>query len=219
MKELLQPALLRSNLRRRLRLNDTRGHSRFVNLTKWTLPSIALFLLFLIAIWPQLEAVFERVRFHVPRIDLAEARNLRIVEPRYAGIDRENRPYVLTANAASQTRPADDHIALDSPKADLTTKAGDWVEFSGRDGTYQTQPQLLDVYGDVALYQDRGNEFHTESAHIDLANGTAEGHQAVTGRGPFGQVTAEGFAMYNRGQVLIFTGKTDLILTPRTDSK
>jgi lipopolysaccharide export system protein LptC len=74
---------------------------------------------------------------------------------------------------------------------------------------------LLDLYGDVLLYQDRGNEFHTDSARIDMLNGTAEGHDAVSGQGPFGHVTAEGFALHNRGDVIIFTGKTHLTLLPR----
>jgi lipopolysaccharide export system protein LptC len=82
-------------------------------------------------------------------------------------------------------------------------------------GTYQPQPQLLDLYGDVELYQDRGNEFHTDSASIDIATGTAKSDQPVTGQGPFGHVTAEGFTMLDRGAVIQFTGKTNLTLLPR----
>ena len=82
-------------------------------------------------------------------------------------------------------------------------------------GTYQPQPQLLDLYGDVELYQDRGNEFHTDSARIDVANGTAKSDEPVTGHGPFGHVTAEGFTMLDRGAVIQFTGKTNLTLLPR----
>jgi len=205
---------LRSTLRRRLRLDDGRGHSRFVQRTKWTLPAVAAALLVLVAIWPQLQAAFEHIRF-VPRIDLSEARRLRMVQPRYSGIDRENRPFVLTADAATQTPRASDIISLDGPKADLTTNSGNWVQLSGDAGTYQSEPQLLDLYGNVELYQDRGNEFHTDSAHIDILNGTAEGHDTIDGHGPFGHITAEGFTLYNHGDVIIFTGKTNLVLLPR----
>jgi lipopolysaccharide export system protein LptC len=216
MKGPLQSAVaLRTTLRRRLKLDNGRGHSRFVNRTKWTLPAVAAALLVLVAVWPQLEAVFERVRFGLPRIDLSEARRLRMVQPRYAGIDRENRPFVLTADAATQIPRSTDLISLDGPKADLTTNSGNWVQLSGDAGTYESQPQLLDLYGNVLLYQDRGNEFHTDSAHIDMLNGTAEGHDAVDGQGPFGHITSEGFTMRDRGDVIIFSGKAKLMLLPR----
>jgi lipopolysaccharide export system protein LptC len=216
MKGPIQSAVvLRSNLRRRFRIDDGRGHSRFVQRTKWTLPAVAIALLLLVAIWPQLQAVFERVKLGIPHIDLSEARRLRMVQPRYTGLDRDNRPYVLTADAATQVPRSNDLISLDGPKADLTTGSGNWVEISGDSGTYQSQPQLLDLFGNVQLYQDRGNEFHTDTARIDMQNGTAEGHDTIDGHGPFGHVTAEGFTIYNRGDVIIFTGKTNLTLLPR----
>lgn len=206
---------LHTTLRRRLKLDDGRNHSRFVHRTKWTLPALAAALLALVATWPQLEATFERVLFGLPRIDLSEARRLRMVQPHYSGLDRQNRPYVLTADAASQTPRSDDLISLDGPKADLTTNSGNWVQLSGDAGTYQPQPQLLELYGNVELYQDRGNEFHTDSAHIDILNGTAEGHETVDGHGPFGHITSEGFTMYNHGDIIVFNGKTNLTLLPR----
>jgi len=216
MKGPLQSAVaLHLTLRRRLRTDDGRGHTRFVQRTKWTLPALAMGLLLLVAIWPELNSAFQHVRFGVPRIDLSEARRLRMVNPRYTGIDRDSRPYVLTAKAATQVPRSDDLITLDAPRADLTTKSGNWVEISGDTGTYQSQPQLLDLYGDVTLYQDRGNEFHTDSAHINIPSGTANSHDPVSGQGPFGHVTAEGFMLYNRGDVIIFTGKTNLTLLPR----
>lgn len=216
MKGPLQSAVaLHMTLRRRLRVDDGRSHTRFVQRTKWTLPGLAVGLLLLVAIWPELNSAFQHVRFGIPRIDLSEARRLRMVNPRYTGIDRNSRPYVLTADAATQVPRSDDLITLDAPKADLTTKSGNWVQISGDTGAYQSQPQLLDLYGDVLLYQDRGNEFHTDSARIDMLNGTAEGHDAVSGQGPFGHVTAEGFSLHNRGDVIIFTGKTHLTLLPR----
>jgi lipopolysaccharide export system protein LptC len=212
----LQSAMaLRVNLRRRFRLEDGRNHTRFVQRTKWTLPALAMALLLLVAIWPQLQSLFEHVRFGLPRIDLSEARRLRMVQPRYSGLDRQNRPYILTAEAAMQVPRSDGLVTLDGPKADLTTNSGNWVQISGDTGTYDTQPQLLDLFGNVQLYQDRGNEFHTDSAHIDITNGTAEGHDPVEGQGPFGHVTAKGFTMYNRGDVIVFTGKTNIILLPR----
>ena len=94
---------LRASLRRHLGFGDTRSHSRFVQRSKWILPGLAGTLLLLVATWPQLKSVIDHLHFAVPRIDLSDARNLRMLDPRYTGIDRENRPYVLTASSATQT--------------------------------------------------------------------------------------------------------------------
>jgi lipopolysaccharide export system protein LptC len=206
---------LRASLRRHLRFGDTRSHSRFVQRSKWILPSLAVSLLLLVATWPQLKSAIDHLHFILPRIDLSEARNLRMLEPRYSGIDRDSRPYVLTATSATQASGSDDIISLEAPKADMTTNSESWVQVTSYTGTYQPQPQLLDLYGAVELYQDRGNEFHTDSARVDMGNGTATSDQPVTGQGPFGHVTAEGFTMLDRGAVIQFTGKTNLVLLPR----
>lgn len=191
-----------------------RGYSRFVSLAKRILPAVALGLLLLIFAWPRLEAVLENFRMRFPRLDLSEARELRMVNAHYSGLDRENRPFTVTADTARQT-DNEDLVSLEVPKADMATDNGHSVKLSADTGLYQQQPQLLDLFGDVILYQDRGNEFHSASARIDMAAGSAEGHEPVTGRGPFGRVAAQGFRVLNRGDVVIFTGKTHLDLNPR----
>ncbi len=191
-----------------------RRYSRFVHLTKRALPALALGLLLLVAAWPRVEGVFETVRMRLPRIDLSEARDLHMVKARYTGIDRQNRPFVITADIARQKPHLDDLITLERPKGDLTTQSGNWIELSGDTGFYQPQPQLLDLFGNVSLFQDKGNEFHSTSAHLDMNAGTAESDDPVTGQGPFGNVTAQGFRILDRGDTILFTGHARLDMVP-----
>jgi lipopolysaccharide export system protein LptC len=192
----------------------SRRYSRFVSLAKRIFPAIAVALIVLVAVWPRIEEAIEHVHFALPRIDLREARDLRMVQAHYSGIDRQNRPFVITADVARQNPGAADIIALEGPKGDMTTLTGSWFEIMSHTGLYQPQAQLLDLFGDVQLFQDKGNEFNTESAHVDMANGTAEGHEAIEGQGPFGHVTGEGFRILDRGDVIIFTGRSRLDLVP-----
>ena len=190
------------------------GYSRFVGLAKRIFPSVAAVLLVLVAVWPHLQKELEQVRFALPRLDPQEAQDLRMVNARYSGLDRQNRPFVITADVARQNRNADDLVSLEGPKGDLTTLNGSWMELNAYTGLYQPQKQLLDLFGNVQLFQDKGNEFHTDSAHIDMANGTAEGDEPIEGQGPFGHVAGEGFRIRDRGDVIIFTGKSHLELVP-----
>ncbi len=189
-----------------------RRYSRFVSLAKRILPGVAAFLLLLVGIWPHLQTEIERVHFTAPRLDPREAQDLRMVNAHYSGIDRQNRPFVITADVARQSPNVDDLIALEGPKGDLTSTSGSWFELSGYTGLYQPNAQILDLFGDVQLFQDKGNEFHTDSAHVDMAKGTAVGHDRVTGQGPFGQVTGEGFRILDHGATIIFTGRAQLEL-------
>jgi lipopolysaccharide export system protein LptC len=203
-----------SEARPRQRPSVNRGYSRFVNLAKRILPAIALVLLVLVAAWPRLQEAIERVHFAPPQLDLREAQDVRMVEARYTGIDRQHRPFVITANVARQNPSANDIVALEQPKGDMTTASGGSIRITARTGIYQPQTQLLDLFGDVRLLQDKGNEFRTGSAHIDMANGTADGHEPIEGEGPFGHASGQGFRVLDRGDVIIFTGQSHLELVP-----
>lgn len=198
--------------RRRLRASFDRRYSRFVFLAKRILPAVAVTLLLLVAAWPRVQEAIERMHFTLPRLDLREAQDLRMVNARYSGIDRQNRPFVVTADVARQNPNADDLVSLEGPKGDMTTANGSWFELSGYTGIYQPQQQLLDLFGNVELFQDKGNEFRTDSAHIDMANGTAQGDEPIEGQGPFGHITGQGFRILNRGDTIIFTGHSHLEL-------
>lgn len=195
----------------RPRASVNRGYSRFVGLAKRILPGMAVILLGLVAIWPRLQSEIERVHFALPRLDPREAQDLRMVNARYTGIDRQNRPFVVTAEVARQTPNVDDLVALEGPKGDLTSSSG-WFELNAYTGLYQPNAQLLDLFGNVQLFQDKGNEFHTDSAHIDMNNGSAAGDDPVDGQGPFGYVTGQGFRIRDHGDVIVFTGHAHLML-------
>ena len=191
------------------------GYSRFVAAMKLFLPAIAVALVMLVVTWPSIQESLEKLRPKLPRLDLSEARDLRMVNARYSGIDKHHRPYVLTADVARQMPNQNDLMSLEGPKADLTLTNGAWLVLSGDTGVYLSQGQLLDLFGNVTLFHDRGYELTTDTAHVDMASGTAEGHDAVQGQGVFGDVQSEGFRLLDHGQVIIFTGKAKLHLTPR----
>jgi lipopolysaccharide export system protein LptC len=141
-----------------------------------------------------------------------------MVQPRYVGVDRQNRPFVMTADSARQMFPDNnDMIGLEGPKADLTTANGGWNEVTGFTGTYQPQPQIMEMFGDVTLFTDRGDEFHTDTAHIDLATNITQGHDPVNGQGPFGHIESQGgFRSQDRGATIFFFGHTNLWLAPHS---
>ena len=205
----------RSSLQRRTRTSwPIHWYSRFVAFMKLALPAAAAGLLLLVAIWPHIQSTIERLH-KLPRIDFTQARDLRMVNLHYSGRDRHDRPFTVTADAARQRSESDDLVELEGPKADMTTDNDTWLALTGYSGVYRPQAQLLDLFGNVELFQDKGNEFKTDTAHIDLSKGTAEGEDPIQGQGSFGTIEAEGFRVENEGDIVIFTGKSRLVLEPR----
>ena len=187
-------------------------HSRRVALLKRVLPAIGVALLLLIAVWPRLAPLWERMRLAFPAIDLREARQLRMLNPHYAGVDRLGRPFVVTAAIGRQVPDRQDLMSLEAPRADLKMHAGADVVVTAATGVYQSSAQLLDLFGQVTLVHQNGTRFVTDTARVDVANSTAEGADPVVGQGPSGDVNAAGFQILGKGETIMFTGKSDMLL-------
>src|SRR5229473_2137598 len=187
-------------------------HSRRVALLKRVLPAIGVALLLLIAMWPRLAPLWERMRLAFPAIDLREARQLRMLNPHYAGVDRLGRPFVVTAAVGRQVPDRQDLMSLEAPRADVTTHAGADIVVTAATGIYQSPVQLLDLFGGVTLVHQNGTRFVTDAARVDVANSSAEGGDPVVGQGPSGDVNAAGFQILGKGDTILFTGRSDMLL-------
>lgn len=187
-------------------------YSRRVTLLKRLLPAVGLSLVLLVAAWPRLGPLLESVRFAFPAIDLRDARELTMVHPRYAGVDRLNRPYVLTAAVGRQLPDRRDLASLEQPRARMIVHGGAQVVLTAATGVYQSQAQLLDLFGNVTLTHQNGTRFTTGRAHVDFSAETARGDAPVAGTGPSGTIRAEGFRILNKGDTIVFTGRSHLLL-------
>ena len=162
--------------------------------------------------WPRLAPLWERMRLAFPAIDMREARQLRMVNPHYAGVDRLGRPFVVAAAIGRQVPDRQDPMSLEAPRADMKIHGDTDIVVTAATGIYQSPVQLLDLFGRVTLVHQNGTRFVTDTARVDVANSTAEGSDPVVGQGPSGDVNAAGFQILGKGETIIFTGKSDLLL-------
>jgi lipopolysaccharide export system protein LptC len=187
-------------------------YSRRVALLKRILPAIGLALLLLITLWPRLSPLWDRIRLGFPAIDLRDARELRMLNPRYLGTDRLDRPFVVTAAVGRQVPNRQDLMSLEAPRADMKTHGGADVVVTSATGIYQSQGQLLDLFGEVTLVHQNGTRFVTEAARLDIAHNAAQGDDTIEGRGPSGDVKAQGFRIFDKGDTILFSGRSDMLL-------
>src|SRR3546814_2051917 len=88
------------------------------------LPAIALGLVALVVIWPQLLRDPGEVVLRGERITPSDADTLRVANPRYVGVDEKQRPYEIIADSARQERESSNDVHLVHPQADLPTEGG-----------------------------------------------------------------------------------------------
>jgi len=185
-------------------------YSRRVAVLKLALPAIGGTLLLMVVAWPRVAPLFERFRWAA--IDLREARELRMINPRYAGTDRDGRPFVITAAVGRQVPQRQDVMSLDQPVANVQSHSGAKIVVTSDTGVYQTQTQFLDMFGNVTLKHENGSTFLTSAARVDAANDAAQGSAPIEGHGPQGDVSGQGFQIIDKGDIVVFTGQSNLLL-------
>ncbi len=205
-------------LRQPPRLSVGNHYSIFVGFMKVLLPAVAVALILLMFAWPKFVLDDNRFRLNISELGPEQAESLTMINARFEGVDAKNRPYMLTADMATQSDRDKDRIDLELPKADITLQDGAWLALTARQGLYRRERQVLDLIGSVSLFHDQGFELLTESAQVDLEHGTASGNQPVQGQGETGLIEAEGFRVYDRGARILFTGKSRMVIYPSTEA-
>jgi lipopolysaccharide export system protein LptC len=198
----------------RTRAPVSKWYSRFVQMMKVLLPVVAALLIILILVWPYLRSEDLRFRLSFAALTANQNEDPSMVNPRFLGIDKENKAYSITADLARNLAAGSSSVELEMPKADITLDDGTWLVLTAKSGIFRQAKKTLDLTGAVNLFHDSGYEFKTSKAVIDLQKGVASGSEAVRGHGPFGEMQGEGFRLFDKGKTIIFTGKSKLVIFP-----
>jgi hypothetical protein len=105
-----------------------------------------------------------------------------------------------------------DLMSLEKPWALMIVHGGANVVLTAASAIYQSQPQLLDLFDNVVLTHQNGTRFVTQRAHADLAHDTAQGQVPIEGHGPSGDIWGQGFRVLDKGDTIVFTGRSRAIL-------
>ncbi|TPW35459.1 LPS export ABC transporter periplasmic protein LptC [Oecophyllibacter saccharovorans] len=180
--------------RRRLRLNRA----------KWILPTVAGIFLVSIAAWPEITHLLHQNRAILHELSKVQLESGHMDRAVYHDLDRQGRPYMLTADVAHQID--DDRIDLDHPQADLLLHPNEWVYVRADRGVYMQHEQTLDLDGHVVLYRSDGVLLNTPTADLDLKQGIAATHDWVHAEGPFGTQDAQGAFLDQNANLIQFMG-------------
>jgi lipopolysaccharide export system protein LptC len=187
-----------------------RRYSMMVGMLRMALPLAAVAIMAAVVIWPQLvRDPFESIAaLDLPGI----ATEGEILNPRFTGVDDNNRPYSVTAREVAKVPGGGDVYRMTAPSAAIGLEGGSAVTLEAESGALDRAADRLQLDGGVTLRRDDGTVLTTAAAIVDLAGEGAAGSAPVHAEGPFGSLTAAGFRVEKRGAVVIFTGPADLHL-------
>ncbi|MEN6544223.1 LPS export ABC transporter periplasmic protein LptC [Parvibaculum sp.] len=182
-------------------------HSRFVSTMKIALPLGAVALFATVLIYSGAFDTHDKLDISFREISTPN-NDLRMVSPRVTGLDGAGRPYVLTADTATQAPGKPNHVTLDNVQADLKLENdADWVSLSSTTGLFDTETQTLDLSQKIDIYASTGYEFHGTSVEVDLRKGIVSSRAPVEGHGPLGTLRADSMTADNANRTLNFKGR------------
>ena len=190
-----------------------RRHTRRVAVLKRVLPAVGVSLLLLIAMWPRLVPLWERMRCQLPGDRSARRAGIAHGQPALLG----NRPTGKAVRRYRRLGTADPR----SPGSDVAAGPGRRYQVAQRRRSRAPAP-ISAVYQSQAEHarpvRRRNGDapgrhpLRHASARVNAAKNTAEGSDPVSGHGPAGDIKAQGFRIIDKGDTILFTGKAEMLL-------
>lgn len=136
--------------------------------------------------------------------------------PRFVGTDKDNQPFEIIASQARQHTDERAIVELDDVNAKLQLNRGPQLRLIAHKGVLDTNNQLLQLTGPIALSSSEGYLIHTDEARADLKNGLLTGQRPIEASGTFGTIRADGFAANKTEQTISFLGHVQIHFEPQT---
>lgn len=186
--------------------------SRTVAAMKMLLPALAITLVALVLIWPQIGRNAADIPVGQAPITLEDVDTLRMSNPRFVGLDENDQPFEIVAQSATQLGEDGQAVELDAPQADMINEDGSWVSLNAAEGVWYKDASVVNLSGGVALFHDAGHQLNTDAAMIDMGPGNVFSDLPTHGQSPGGTIEGEGLRSLDRGARIIFTGRSRAVL-------
>tara|TARA_R110002072_G_scaffold19333_4_gene71671 strand:+ start:538 stop:1215 length:678 start_codon:yes stop_codon:yes gene_type:complete len=187
-------------------------YSHFVSIIKFILLGLAILLIGLAFILPNLD---QPEGFTLDYADVTVSDDgLTMKNPQYVASDINEQQYVVTADTATQKSPTATLVALKNLQADITLTSGDWISITAPEGELNTETGILDLYGKIDIFSDSGNQLAANSARVDLKQQTVVSQNPLKGHGPLGMIEADSLAADQITGNIRFDGNVKLTINP-----
>lgn len=192
----------RSEARRLRNMERWRRRSRQIHFFRRALPTAIAVILISLAGWVLVRSFLTRLG------DLRNATStIHMTNARFFGRDENGRPYVLGAGEATRSDKDFQRISLSKVQMNFDSGGGNKNSHISADyGVYREDDRILRLRSHVTMQDQTGNTFLTNQAVVNTVNNSVAGSEHVQGVGPMGAVTADSYAVYDKGVTVVFRG-------------
>lgn len=140
-----------------------------------------------------------------PRTARAGDEPIRLLNPRFVGRDDKGRAFVLTADSAIRDRLDYSRVILKKPALVLDEGGPEQMRLNGADGVFHEQNGKLELMNGVHM-ADAKSAFDTAASLFDTKTGEVIGSGPIHGAGGLGEIRAESYGVYGKGETMVFKG-------------
>ncbi len=178
-------------------------YTRFVLVSKWFLGVLAVLMLAGLIAWPLLTTDKSGMRISFVSSDSPDkVANPVMDAPNFVGSGKNNDQYSITGIRAIQKSPQ--LVLIEKPQGQLLKADGGLTSMRAESALFYQETKIVELEGDVNLFDDKGNLFTTSKATINIDTMDADGAELVEGFGPNGKLVATGFKIRDNGNVISF---------------
>jgi len=145
--------------------------------------------------------------------------NVTMESPKLNGFKNDNRPYEVTASAATQDVRKPDLVQLKDLKARIVTdERGGVARLQADSGVLDTKKEQLRLRQNIVVTTDGGHEVKLRTAFVRFKAGSVVSKDPVTVSFGNGTIEAEGLDVADNGKVMSFKGRVRTVIQPSSGS-
>lgn len=175
-------------------------------------PSFAAILLGLLIIIPHAKQQEEGFGLDITLPKQGELEKLHVESSELFITDKDNKVNEFNADNIDETSPGSKLIKLSNPKGKIPTLKGSWYDIEAPIGYYDQNKNSLRLEETVKMTYSEGYTATTNALEYDFQKNYGFSTTPTHGEGTIGKIDSQGFKFYKDQNLLIFTGKTHIII-------
>ena len=184
-------------------LNQLQRHTRRVLITKRTLPVFAFFLIALIIAWPLFKEQKDSFSLEISSYKSGKGVKMDMENIRFWGLNTKKMPMTLTTPKVKEIEPSSHKMQMETPVASYQMGNGEVL-------TAKTPYAIIFQDNETVFFEDKinitsssGYKADTSKVLCDYNQGTADSNEAISIKGPAGNLTAQGLWMADKGNLIL----------------
>jgi len=169
--------------------------------------------------WSGFYAETENIAISVETVSKTPSDQLQMTGARYSGVTETGLKFNIEADKVIEMSDKAGLVHLFKPDGWIDSDKDGRTTLASEEAVYDAQSAVLDMSGDVRIYQQQQDMTLQSQQMTALINsGDLKTDKPVRLSGPAIKLTAQGMESKNRGEVILFTGQTQARLTQTTQN-